>query len=539
MNQLTKFAKSPQGRKLVDKAQQIASDPKTKEQVEKAKLKFAEIREGAASKGKAGGESHAARGATQAEPDDTPPAAAPPAARREPPSDASPPRAPSLASCGSAPRHRTHVPQAQRRGATMRRRARWNVRAPNPPPLPAHLPARRRSRERIEDPAADVRGAARPHEPGHKAGRAQRAAVARRALAARHLDLGTVAPGGDQATMPRFEPTNPDAYNWGEYDPLMAAAKARGWSVVMTISGPVPKWATAAKLDDKTRPSPAAFAAFTTAVGRKYGDQVNTWAIWNEPNQPQFLLPQFGDGGKALSPKIYRSLYFAGVRGLRKAGQTNDRFLLGETSPRGTGRVVAPLAFLRGTLCLNAKYKRVGTCARLTADGYAHHAYTTRQGPFFKPPSPDDVTIGVLVRLTKALARAKAAGALTKALPIYLTEFGIQSTPDTIQGVSLSKQVEYRAIAERIAYENPRVVAFSQYLLRDSDPTGPKEYGGFESGLRFADGRPKPSLPAFRLPIAVRRVGSKASVWGLVRRRPASRPRPSRTRTRARRSSCR
>jgi hypothetical protein len=168
-------------------------------------------------------------------------------------------------------------------------------------------------------------------------------------------------------------------------------------------------------------------------------------------------------------------------------------------------------------LCLNSKYKRVGKCAPLTADGYAHHAYTTRQGPFFKPPSPDDVTIGVLVRLTKALARAKAAGALTKALPIYLTEFGIQSTPDTIQGVSLPKQVEYRAIAERIAYENPRVVAFSQYLLRDSDPTGPKEYGGFESGLRFADGRPKPSLPAFRLPIAVRRIGSKASVWGLVR----------------------
>jgi hypothetical protein len=331
------------------------------------------------------------------------------------------------------------------------------------------------------------------------------------------LTWKTVAPGGDQATMPKFEPTDPAAYDWGEYDPLMAAAKARGWSVLMTISGPVPVWATAAKLDDKTRPNAAAFAAFTTAVGRKYGDQVNTWAIWNEPNQPQFLLPQFGNGGKAQSPAIYRALYLAGVRGLRKAGQTSDKILLGETSPRGTGRVVAPLAFLRGALCLNAKYKRVGKCAPLTADGYAHHAYTTRQGPFFKPPSPDDVTIGVLVRLTKALARAKAAGALTKALPIYLTEFGIQSTPDTIQGVSLPKQVEYRAIAERIAYENPRVVAFSQYLLRDSDPTGPKEYGGFESGLRFADGRPKPSLPAFRLPIAVRRIGSKASVWGLVR----------------------
>ncbi len=87
--------------------------------------------------------------------------------------------------------------------------------------------------------------------------------------------------------------------------------------------------------------------------------------------------------------------------------------------------------------------------------------------------------------------------------------------------MSLSKQVEYRAISEKIAYDNPRVASFSQYLLRDSDATtgrdGKKSYGGFESGLRFADGKPKPSLPAFRLPLAVRRVGSKATVWGLAR----------------------
>jgi hypothetical protein len=330
------------------------------------------------------------------------------------------------------------------------------------------------------------------------------------------LGWSAVAPGANDPVKPAFEPTDPNAYNWGEYDAVLAAAKDRGWPVLLTISGPVPKWATASKLDNLTRPSPAAFAAFTTAVGRKYGAQVNLWAIWNEPNQPQFLRPQFAGGGKAASPRIYRELYRAGVRGLQKAGQGNDKILLGETSPRGTSRVVAPLTFLRGVLCLNNSYKKVGKCGALSASGYAHHAYTTRQGPFFKPP-PNDVTIGVLSRLTKALDRATAAGALTTRLPLHLTEFGIQSTPDTIQGVSLAKQVEYRAIAERIASENPRVVSFSQYLLRDSDPTGPKEYGGFESGLRFADGRPKPSLPAFRLPIAVRRIGSKASIWGLVR----------------------
>ena len=331
------------------------------------------------------------------------------------------------------------------------------------------------------------------------------------------LTWRAVAPGADQAQMPNFDPTDPRGYDWGEYDPLMAAAAERGWPVLMTISGPVPKWATQAKLDNLTRPSPAAFEAFTTAVGRRYGAQVKTWAIWNEPNQPQFLRPQFSRGGRASSPGIYRRLYSAGVRGLNKAGQGTDSFLLGETSPRGNSRVVAPLQFLRGTLCLNAKYKRIGRCGALSPNGYAHHAYTTRQGPAFKPPNSDDVTIGVLSRLTKALDRARSAGALTRRLPMHLTEFGIQSLPDRIQGVSLARQVQYRAISERIAYDNPRVVSFSQYLLTDSDPTGPKQYGGFESGLRFASGRPKPSLAGFRLPIAVRRQGSKVSIWGLVR----------------------
>jgi hypothetical protein len=334
------------------------------------------------------------------------------------------------------------------------------------------------------------------------------------------LTWSVVAPSPGSSHQPSFDATDPDGYKWGEYDALMQAAKARNWPVLLTISGPVPKWATKSKLDNLTRPLPAAFEAFTTAVGRKYGGQVSTWAIWNEPNQPQFLRPQFGHGGKAISPGIYRELYKAGVRGLTKAGQGKDRILLGETSPRGTGRVVAPLSFLRGTLCLNKRYKRRKSCGPLPAGGCAHHAYTTRQGPFFKPANHDDVTIGVLGRLTKALDRARRAGALTSRLPIFLTEFGIQSTPDTQSGVSLAKQVEYRAISERIAYDNRRVVAFSQYLLRDSDPTGPKQYGGFESGLRFANGRPKPSLPAFRLPLAVQRKGSKVSGWGLVR--PAS-----------------
>jgi len=326
-----------------------------------------------------------------------------------------------------------------------------------------------------------------------------------------------VAPGADQEQRPNFDARDPGAYDWSRYDPILAGAKQRGWPVLITISGPVPKWATAAKRDNLTRPDPAAYGDFVTALGRKYGDQISTWSIWNEPNQPQFLRPQYANGGKPASPAIYRKLYQAAVAGLGRAGQGADKILIAETSPRGTTRVVGPLVFLRGMLCLNSNYRKRSSCGMLRADGYAHHAYTTRQGPYFVPGSRNDVTIGVLSRLTRALDRAGRAKALPTRLPIHLTEFGIQSTPDTQSGVSLANQVKFRSIAERIAYGNPRVVSFSQYLLTDSEPTGKNDFGGFESGLRFSNGKRKPSLASFPLPLAVQRTGSKVSIWGLVR----------------------
>ena len=66
-------------------------------------------------------------------------------------------------------------------------------------------------------------------------------------------------------------------------------------------------------------------------------------------------------------------------------------------------------------------------------------------------------------------------------MPIYLTEFGVNSKPNKFEGVSAAKQAEYDAIAEHMAYSNPRVAAFSQYLFKD-DPVG----GPFSVSARSA-----------------------------------------------------
>ena len=319
-----------------------------------------------------------------------------------------------------------------------------------------------------------------------------------------------------------FVASNPDTYPpelWTKLDELIAGATARGIRVHLNLTGPVPRWATKSKKDDVTRPIPKEFQAWATAIGRRYGDKVATWSIWNEPNQPQFLMPQYRKG-KPYSPGLYRRLYQVGVKGLKTtASNRNDTFLIGETSPRGNSKVVFPLDFFRRMLCLNSSYKKTKKCGKLDADGYAHHAYTTAKGPRFVPHDRRDVTLGVLSRLEVALDRAGKAGALPRGLPIYLTEFGIQSRPDRIQGVSFPKQAAYLSIAEHMAYVNPRVRSFSQYLMSDDRPRASalNKYAGFESGLRTSKGKKKPAYKAFRLPLAVENYGRTDVLWGLVR----------------------
>jgi hypothetical protein len=353
------------------------------------------------------------------------------------------------------------------------------------------------------------------------------------------LEWQAVSPGANSATRPTFDATNPAAYSWGAYDWIMGKAKELGWKVLLTVTSPVPRWATSNhKAPYDTNPNASAFKEFMTAVGRHYGAQVSLFAIWNEPNDAAFLLPQFNSAGQPTSPRIYRGLYQEGYAGLQAAGLTHPKVLIGETAPAGYDSLsrkearenvlhdVAPLAFLRGMLCLNSHYGKSGSCGRLTATGYAHHAYSTKAGPYYVSPVRDDVMIGSLSRLERALNLAARAGAINGGIPIYLTEFGVQSKPNRYLGVSVAKQAEYDAIAEYIAYRDPRVVAFSQYLLRDGAVGGAPGAGvhggfvGFQSGLEYINGSPKPLYFAWPVPLVVSKLSHGYSLWGLVR--PAS-----------------
>src|SRR5439155_25490496 len=73
-------------------------------------------------------------------------------------------------------------------------------------------------------------------------------------------------------------------------------------------------------------------------------------------------------------------------------------------------------------------------------------------------------------------------------------------------------EAAYIAESDWIAYRDGRVTTVAQYKLVDD-----VEQSSFQSGLRFATGRAKPSYDAYRLPIWVVKHGSRVTVYGQVR----------------------
>ena len=120
------------------------------------------------------------------------------------------------------------------------------------------------------------------------------------------------APEPDSKTKPAgFDARDPAAYpadKWDNLDGLVAAARERNIDVTLTLTGPVPKWATKGKRDNLTEPDAKEFQAFATAMGKRYGDAVNMWSVWNEPNQPQFLRPQYKARQAGLAEALPQAL---------------------------------------------------------------------------------------------------------------------------------------------------------------------------------------------------------------------------------------
>src|SRR5438552_7007147 len=126
-------------------------------------------------------------------------------------------------------------------------------------------------------------------------------------------------------------------YAFNQFDSLYLAAKAHDIKLQLTLTGPVPAWATGNHRIGPYKPNASLYAQFVTATVAHFRGLVDRYSIWNEPNYVGWLAPL------AQAPSLYRKLYVAGYAAAKRA-DPSAQVLIGETSPYALARrAMAPL----------------------------------------------------------------------------------------------------------------------------------------------------------------------------------------------------
>jgi polysaccharide biosynthesis protein PslG len=207
----------------------------------------------------------------------------------------------------------------------------------------------------------------------------------------------------------RAEPAAPVAgvhhYDWSFDDAIATALAEHGlqWLAILDYTAP---WALSVPGQDHSPPSSdAGYAAFAAAFAGRYGAGGSFWAshrgltaepvqsfeIWNEPDNPQFWVPE-------PDPAGYAGLYLAS-RAAIKAVDPGARVLI--------GGLAHPTAFLPALL--SARPDLAGHI-----DGVAIHPYG---------PTPG----AVLSDVRNARGTLRSLG--LSSVPLYVTEFGWATQP--------------------------------------------------------------------------------------------------------------
>ena len=347
------------------------------------------------------------------------------------------------------------------------------------------------------------------------------------------VDIGWVA--GTKPADPR-NPADP-AYRFQRADAAIADATSRGMRVLASFTG-APPWAEgpgrpASAETGSWKPDPAALEGYGAAVATRYSGtypdpvrpgrmlpRVTAFQPWNEPNLDKYLAPQWV-GRRTFAPAHYRRMLTAFYRGV-KSIRTSALVVTGGTAPFGDpfvgGHRIMPARFVRELLCLRRARERLVRTASCPSparfDVLAHHPYSVG-APTRKALNPDDVSIPDIVKLTRALRAAERTGG---ALPrkrhrMWVTEVSYDSSPPDPFGVPAASHARFLEQAFYLLWKQG-VDTITWYQIRDQLPL-PSYAASVQSGIYFADGRPKPAQRAFRFPLVAERAGrARLRVWG-------------------------
>jgi Cellulase (glycosyl hydrolase family 5) len=353
------------------------------------------------------------------------------------------------------------------------------------------------------------------------------------------------------------QPTNPSSYSLLSVDRAVRAAAARGIQVLITVNSS-PAWAEApgrpADLPPTAswRPNPSDLANFMQAIAARYSGSfdpdglpgtpplpfVQSVQVLNEPNQDAWLAPQF-DGSAIIGPDQYRVLLNASYNAIKAV---NPRMLVvtGGTSPYGDrpggpyppgGARVQPMQWWEKFLCVRAKkskkkgkkgkkskkvrYVRTGCAGKPVFDVFSHQAIdNSGKGPLESGPAPGDISTPDLGRLVGLLRASERLGTVSGGRhQVWVTEFWYDSKPPNPVGARLLTQARWIEQTLYLYWKAGANVAIN-FQIQDST-FFPVTRNGFQSGLYFLDGSPKPALTAFRFPFVTERINKRTlRAWG-------------------------
>jgi hypothetical protein len=277
-------------------------------------------------------------------------------------------------------------------------------------------------------------------------------------------------------------------------------------------------------LTDESR---AEFVEYTVWLAQNF-QYIRDFVIGNEPNLNRFWLPQFNEDGSDAAAPAYMELLAETYDALKKVSP-QITVIGGTLAPRGIDRpgsgrdTHSPSQFIRD---LGVAYAVSGRRTPIM-DQIAMHPYGENSSQQPKKSKHPNTTIGIadydkLVRILGQSFDGTAQKGST--LPIVYEEFGIESQipknklgrykgtePKVTKPVTEKKQAAYYKQAIQLAFCQTNVRALMLFHIFDEPARA-----GWQSGLFYADGRPKMSLIGVRRSIAESRRGVVDRCRGLA-----------------------
>ncbi|HVU78429.1 MAG TPA: hypothetical protein VHC67_12660 [Gaiellaceae bacterium] len=244
------------------------------------------------------------------------------------------------------------------------------------------------------------------------------------------------------------------------------------------------------------------FASFAVSLVKEL-PEVRTVIVGNEPNLNLFWMPQFDASGGDAAAAAYEHLLATTYDAL-KAQDPKLTVVGGALAPRGgddpgsSRPTHSPTAFLRD---LGAAYRASGRTKPLMDELDVHvYGETPRIPPTLKHPRTTSIGIADYGKLVGLVQQA-----FGKELPIVYGEYGVESTVpppiaqrhytghEVVSPVDQKTQGAYYRDAIGLASCQPDVKALYLFHVLDE-----QQLEGLQSGVYYADGEPKASLPVVR-----------------------------------------